>query len=202
MPNITKYMGRAIPGMSVIRGAWDAGQGVSSLVEALQRRAAKQSGGPVPMKDIEKYLGRSKDDLIFTGGTIHKPWGARREHELSIPPRYLGAVEKAEREEITSFTDQMEWLDKDIEEMVDAIEAMKSVAKIIKESGGRKKMKEENARWLEADSPQVQDTLERYLQPYSQDIRRVWGPKRPRYKARDSIWMSVLDAMKKREKKK
>jgi hypothetical protein len=60
MPNITKYMGKAIPGMSVIQGAWDAGQGVSSLIKGLQRLAAKQSGGPVPMEDIQKWMDNNR----------------------------------------------------------------------------------------------------------------------------------------------
>jgi hypothetical protein len=137
MPNITKYMGRVIPGMSVIQGAWDVGQGVDSLIKGLQRLAAKQSGGPVPMKDIEEWiyknqitdrdkpearldLGADPFDMLdeILSGEKHKEkeyFGAFHPTGTGSFSTYLGAEEKS-------------WID-DLDDFIRQIKAMKKVEK-------------------------------------------------------------------------
>ena len=200
MPNITKYMGRVIPGMSVIQGAWDVGQGVSSLVEALQKRAAKQSGGPMPMEDIGNWLQKNytpEESFTIDNKTYKLPAGDKPTHERRSyrtkwsnqdprfsyieHPRALGMEQKILYDEINSLHSQNTRWDFDVEKMVEALEELKDS----KYKNKKNRLKKE-----------LTDRLKSYTHPNFGDTRLGI----PRAKARDSIWMSVLDAMKRQEK--
>jgi hypothetical protein len=209
MPNITKYMGRAIPGMSVIQGAWDAGQGVSSLIKGLQRLTAKQSGGPVPMDEIRRWMNKnhvsmqSQDSPYNDSRNMHH-WSSMRGGEqeylggeiqdfyLRGDKRYVGAVEKPTVHDVGSFHRQNKKWDEDIRFLSQQLEALKN-AKSREEDFYRPVSK--------AHQINLMDKLREYTKPKEklddEDEPRGKG----KYKARDSIWMSVLDAMKKAEKK-
>jgi len=224
MPNITKYMGRAIPGMNVIKGAWDAGQGVDSLVKALQRLAAKQSGGPVPMDEIRRWMRKNyvhRGSEIETGGPQHSYETRRspnlnelRPHEF-VPKRYLGAVEKDVRAEVGDFHRQNKKWDTDVKFLVQALQELQNIKEESKGKRRGSKYGHYNVgggkRYFEDLIWDEQGKIDTILEAYTGGERRHTGTAdiepgsrgtTPNVsKARDSIWMSVLDAMKKREKK-
>jgi hypothetical protein len=222
MPNITKYMGRAIPGMSVIRGAWDAGQGVSSLVEALQRRAAKQSGGPVPMEDIGNWLQKNytpEESFTIGNKTYKLPAGDKPTHERRSyrtkwsnqdprfsyieHPRALGMKEKPLMDDVSEFWQANKSWDDDVSQLLESLQALKREKKLkaeYKKDAGDKWTKADERDWKQMEvmrKHQLQDKLGQYLQSQS-DLNKGIEHKT---KAKDSIWMSVLDAMKRQEKK-
>jgi hypothetical protein len=206
MPNITKYMGRAIPGMSVIQGAWDAGQGVSSLVEALQRRAAKQSGGPVPMEDIENWLKKNEEQRGFYGTDQITPTHRTREGQTTdvdnalVDLPYMGFKEKPLMDDVSEFWQANKSWDDDVEEMLRAIRRLKKLQPYKRKMGISEMGTRQGATIGEEKAlarHQLMDKLGQYLQSQS-DLNKGIEHKT---KAKDSIWMSVLDAMKKAEKK-
>jgi len=184
MPNITKYMGKAIPGMNVIKGAWDAGQGVDSLVKALQRLAAKQSGGPVPMKDIEDWYQRTQ-----AGGSEARSEGSR----YQTSDLHMGFKEKPMSQDILDLlTENTGWND-DIAIMVRALQELKEY----------QKKREKRPAWGKRNYEFSKDVIKHKLKEYIDTPKHLSTSKvKHKAKARDSIWMSVLDAMKKREQEK
>ena len=209
MPNITKYMGRAIPGMSVIQGAWDAGQGVSSLVEALQRRAAKQSGGPVPMQDIENWLKKNEEQRGFYGPDQITPTHRTREGQTTdvdnalVDLPYMGFKEKPLMDDVSEFWQANKSWDDDVSQLLESLQALKREKKLkaeYKKDAGDKWTKADERDWKQMEvmrKHQLQDKLGEYLQSQS-DLNKGIEHKT---KSKDSIWMSVLDAMKRQEKK-
>jgi hypothetical protein len=215
MPNITKYMGKAIPGMNVIKGAWDAGQGVDSLVKALQRLAAKQSGGPVPMEDIEEWM--SKNPALPM--SIVKDPGDRDYREIRggvNRARYLGAEAKDPRDDLRRLVSQNKKWDTDVKFLVQALQELQNIKEESKGKRRGSKYGHYNVgggkRYFEDLIWDEQGKIDTILEAYTGGERRHTGTAdiepgsrgtTPNVsKARDSIWMSVLDAMKKREKKK
>ena len=209
MPNITKYMGRAIPGMSVIQGAWDAGQGVSSLVEALQRRAAKKSGGPVPMQDIENWLKKNEEQRGFYGPDQITPTHRTREGQTTdvdnalVDLPYMGFKEKPLMDDVSEFWQANKSWDDDVSQLLESLQALKREKKLkaeYKKDAGDKWTKADERDWKQMEvmrKHQLQDKLGEYLQSQS-DLNKGIEHKT---KSKDSIWMSVLDAMKRQEKK-
>tara|TARA_R100001244_G_C5112893_1_gene121571 strand:+ start:33 stop:662 length:630 start_codon:yes stop_codon:yes gene_type:complete len=209
MPNITKYMGRAIPGMSMVQGAWDAGQGVSSLVEGLQRMAAKQSGGPMPMEDIAKWIHKNntpqekftlhnkqyrlpRDDTAHQRMSYSTKWSNQDpQFDYIENPRALGAEEKSMYDDVIDFHSQSTRWEFDVEKMVEALKDLKSA----KNKNKKNRLKSE-----------LRNRLGKYIDPpdrrgEAREGQRDYKKYRGKTKAKDSIWMSVLDAMKRQEKK-
>ena len=213
-------MGKAIPGMSVIQGAWDAGQGVDSLIKGLQRLAAKQSGGPVPMKDIEEWLHKNTSRYEEHKGEITDPDEVHTIKEYpdipegGIRARYLGPIEKPLTDEVDDFMRQNKKWDTDVKFLVQALQELQNIKE---ESKGKRRGSKYGHYNVGGGKPYFEDLIwdeqgkiDTILEAYTGGERQHTGfgdiepgsrgTTRNVSKSRDSIWMSVLDAMKRQEK--
>ena len=193
MSNLLKRAGKLgarylNPAANAVMTAWDLAQ----VVDAMTRSKGGE-GGPVPMKDIREWLEKNEESMgygqQFRGDRIPSLPVSGSQHMM----RQLGASEKTMKRDINDlYLDNLRW-DEDVDEMRELVQALQDIKKY------KQDIKKYN--WLSvitepiSENIALRDRLGLYTNPEtkapsldSYDFDRI--------PARDTIWMSVLDAMK------
>ena len=229
MPNITKYMGRAIPGMSMVQGAWDAGQGVLSLGEALARKfptPERHQDIDVLMKSLKRMQHNKRWDQGVNADPRALEGTEERLQDLGIDPQLAEILTsrvfeweykgKSKKELKKHLEDTVTLYSKDSDEEMDEKLRMN---KLVQNDDVLEILQDfsDSATPTKAEKHILKSNLERYLNPTEPEFETIATGKNDEYEweaneivhkpigdripARNSIWMSVLDAMKRQEKK-
>lgn len=188
MSNLLKRAGKLgarylNPAANAVMTAWDLAQ----VVDAMTRSKGGE-GGPVPMKDIREWLEKSGERMghgqQFRGDRIPSLPVSGSQHMM----RQLGASEKTMKRDINDlYLDNLRW-DEDVDEMRELVQALQDIKKY-------KRSDKEPVKAMFSENIALRDRLGLYTNPETKDPS-LDSYDFDRIPARDTIWMSVLDAMK------
>jgi len=144
MPNITKLMGRTLPGASQVMGAYEGGVSIYNLLKSMHGvQDEGGEGGSVPMKDIVKWLDKNKtpqekftvhnkEYRLPRDETAHNRMSYRTKWSNQDPrfsyiahPRALGVKEKGMYDDVLDFHSQNTKWDYDVKSLVESLKSLK-----------------------------------------------------------------------------